>query len=150
MAAYKKRRVEPTTSSSANQSVNILHPFLTETTGASVSWCCLCTTSYRRLKNIYSDSFFFPRLLPFPDHCETPHDAYADVAPILEVIAKQLGKTKETVQIYEYVLPCSLTFITLHTKKTCAYRCELALTCVTNEFVYMLSDPATKKIVRDL
>eukprot|EP00038_Savillea_parva_P001079 m.101217 g.101217 ORF g.101217 m.101217 type:complete len:293 (-) comp10380_c0_seq1:180-1058(-) len=35
------------------------------------------------------------------DHCETPLAAYADVAPILEQMALSLGKTKETVRIYD-------------------------------------------------
>jgi hypothetical protein len=35
------------------------------------------------------------------DHAETPAEAYADVAPLLEKLAALLGKTKETVRIYD-------------------------------------------------
>lgn len=35
------------------------------------------------------------------DHAETPDEAYADVAPLLERLAECLGKTKETVRIYD-------------------------------------------------
>ena len=35
------------------------------------------------------------------DHAETPDEAYADVAPLLERLAQSLGKTKETVRIYD-------------------------------------------------
>lgn len=35
------------------------------------------------------------------DHCETPAQAYTDIAPVLEHLANLLGKTKDTVQIYD-------------------------------------------------
>ena len=42
---------------------------------------------------------------PFPvedaDHCETPARAYADVAPVLRSLARQLGKTPAELKIYD-------------------------------------------------
>ena len=35
------------------------------------------------------------------DHCETPRDAYEDIAPFLEKIARDLGKTRESLRIYD-------------------------------------------------
>jgi len=35
------------------------------------------------------------------DHCETPDQAYKDIAPILEQLAISMGKTKETIKIYD-------------------------------------------------
>eukprot|EP01040_Poterioochromonas_malhamensis_P016227 gene16227-18370_t len=35
------------------------------------------------------------------DHCETPVEAYEDIAPLLHLIAKALGKTAETLSIYD-------------------------------------------------
>ena len=35
------------------------------------------------------------------DHCETPLQAYADVAPILRCLAAAMGRTPETLRIYE-------------------------------------------------
>jgi hypothetical protein len=35
------------------------------------------------------------------DHAETPDEAYADIAPLLATLAQRLGKTKETVRIYD-------------------------------------------------
>ncbi len=42
------------------------------------------------------------------DHCETPRQAYADVAPLLEELARLMGKTPETLRIYEYVAAVAL------------------------------------------
>lgn len=42
---------------------------------------------------------------PFPseptDHCESPPEAYADVATLLDMVAKKLGKTRSTLAIYD-------------------------------------------------
>lgn len=42
---------------------------------------------------------------PYPvdddDHCETPHIAYAHIASLLEKYAATIGKTKDTLQIYD-------------------------------------------------
>eukprot|EP00040_Diaphanoeca_grandis_P017730 m.92969 g.92969 ORF g.92969 m.92969 type:complete len:282 (-) comp26589_c0_seq1:74-919(-) len=35
------------------------------------------------------------------DHCETPNQAYSDIAPILEKLALLMGKTKETLKVYD-------------------------------------------------
>jgi len=35
------------------------------------------------------------------DHCETPNVAYSDIAPVLEQLAISMGKTKETLKIYD-------------------------------------------------
>lgn len=35
------------------------------------------------------------------DHCETPREAYVDIAPILEWLARGLGKKKEDLAIYD-------------------------------------------------
>lgn len=35
------------------------------------------------------------------DHCETSERAYADVAPLLTALAKELGKTPEELAIYD-------------------------------------------------
>lgn len=35
------------------------------------------------------------------DHCETPQEAYDDIGPILHQLAAKLGKTPETLQIYD-------------------------------------------------
>ncbi|KAJ8605155.1 hypothetical protein CTAYLR_000505 [Chrysophaeum taylorii] len=35
------------------------------------------------------------------DHCETPSEAYADVAPALEWLASRCGKTRGTVHLYD-------------------------------------------------
>ena len=35
------------------------------------------------------------------DHCETPRDAYEDIVPFLEKIARDLGKTRESLTIYD-------------------------------------------------
>lgn len=35
------------------------------------------------------------------DHCESPLQSYADIAPTLEALSRALGKTKDTVQIYD-------------------------------------------------
>jgi hypothetical protein len=35
------------------------------------------------------------------DHCETPFQAYADLAPALDWLAKTMGKSKSTLQIYD-------------------------------------------------
>lgn len=42
-----------------------------------------------------------PFLAETTDHCETPDTAYEDIAPILEQLALSMGKTKETLRIYE-------------------------------------------------
>ena len=43
----------------------------------------------------------FPYQVDPSDHAETPAEAYADVAPMLEQLALALGKTKATVRIYD-------------------------------------------------
>jgi len=35
------------------------------------------------------------------DHCETPQEAYDDIGPMLHQLAEKLGKTPETLQIYD-------------------------------------------------
>ncbi|KAJ1452778.1 hypothetical protein M885DRAFT_525963 [Pelagophyceae sp. CCMP2097] len=43
--------------------------------------------------------------LPFPsecdDHCESPPEAYADIASVLDLVATALGKTRATLLIYD-------------------------------------------------
>jgi hypothetical protein len=53
-----------------------------------------------------------PALSP-ADHCETPEMAYSDVAPLLEQLAIAMGKTKETIQIYECVFSRHTRFCSL-------------------------------------
>ena len=37
------------------------------------------------------------------DHCETPYEAYADIAPVLKCLATLMGKDCAQLRIYECV-----------------------------------------------
>ncbi|EGD76408.1 hypothetical protein PTSG_07527 [Salpingoeca rosetta] len=39
--------------------------------------------------------------MPASDHCETPREAYADIAPVVSAIAEMCGKTDDSVTIYD-------------------------------------------------
>lgn len=43
----------------------------------------------------------FPFTINAADHCETPFRAYADLAPVLEWVAKTMGKDKSTLRVYD-------------------------------------------------
>lgn len=48
-----------------------------------------------------ADTNDYPYHVVPDDHCETPIEAYQDVASFLETIAGQLGKTRETLNIFD-------------------------------------------------
>ena len=46
-------------------------------------------------------AFEFPFQVDDDDHCESPPEAYEDVAPVLDAIAAQLGKDRTSLRIYD-------------------------------------------------
>ena len=49
------------------------------------------------------------------DHCESPLEAFEDIAPILERLAKDLGKTPETLKIYDPYYCTCVCIVCAHT-----------------------------------
>jgi hypothetical protein len=43
----------------------------------------------------------FPYAVNTDDHCETGADAYADIAPLLALLAESLGKSKAALRVYD-------------------------------------------------
>ena len=50
------------------------------------------------------------------DHCESPLEAFEDIAPILERLAKDLGKTPETLKIYDPYYCTCVYYLSAHTE----------------------------------
>ena len=44
---------------------------------------------------------FGERLMVYLDHCETNREAYEDIAPLMEIYAKAVGKPRSDIRIYD-------------------------------------------------
>jgi hypothetical protein len=53
------------------------------------------------LKTSSAGSIAFPYAVNTDDHCETGADAYTDVAPLLALLAAQLGKEPAALRVYD-------------------------------------------------
>jgi hypothetical protein len=77
-----------------------------------------------------SDKNEYPYEVEGDDHCESPLEAYQDIAPILERLAHECYKTKESLRIYDpYYCEGSvierlnnLGFMSVHNKKEDFYK----------------------------
>ena len=60
-------------------------------------------------------SIVYPFETKVEDHCESPLEAFEDIAPILERLAKDLGKTPETLKIYDPYYGTCVCIVCVHT-----------------------------------